>query len=157
MKKTHITELLLFIVATELVGALSALFVGKNFVFYKELSKPPVSPPGWVFPVTWAILYAVMGISLFLIFRSDTSQSRKHTAYWLYVIQLVFNFAWSIVFFRFRMLEISVAVILLLLITLIAMITIFFRIRHTAAYLNIPYLIWVLFASYLNIGVLLLN
>lgn len=157
MKKKHITELLLFIVATELVGALSALFVGKNFTFYKELAKPPFSPPGWVFPVMWAILYAVMAISVFLIFRSDAPQSKKRVAYWIYAIQLAVNFAWSIVFFRFRMLGLSVAVILLLFLMILAMMTVFFRINRTAAFLNIPYLIWVIFASYLNIGVLLLS
>ena len=63
MKKPKITELLIFIVATELVGALSGLLAGNSFSFYKELIKPPLSPPGWLFPVMWAILYALMGIS----------------------------------------------------------------------------------------------
>ncbi len=141
MKKPKITELLIFIVATELVGALSGLLAGNSFSFYKELIKPPLSPPGWLFPVMWAILYALMGISAFIIYGT----------------QLFVNFMWSIVFFRFKMLRLSVAVILTLLGLIIAMIIIFHRIRPSAAYLNIPYLLWILFASYLNIGILLLN
>lgn len=65
MKKKKVTELLIFIIATELVGALSGLLAGNSFSFYKELIKPPLSPPGWLFPVMWAILYALMGISAF--------------------------------------------------------------------------------------------
>ncbi|MDE5767785.1 MAG: tryptophan-rich sensory protein [Oscillospiraceae bacterium] len=162
MKKKQITELLLFIVATELVGALSALLTGKAFSFYQEIAKPPFSPPGWVFPVMWAILYAVMGISVFLIFRTDQNVENagkpgKRSAYLLYTVQLAVNFSWSIVFFRFQMLGLSVVVILLLLVLLVAMIITFFKIRRSAAYLNIPYFLWILFASYLNIGVLILN
>ena len=135
MKKPKITELLIFIVATELVGALSGLLAGNSFSFYKELIKPPLSPPGWLFP----------------------NAKEKCPAFIIYGTQLFVNFMWSIVFFRFKMLRLSVAVILTLLGLIIAMIIIFHRIRPSAAYLNIPYLLWILFASYLNIGILLLN
>ncbi len=155
MKKTKITELLIFIVSAELIGALSALFSGNSFSFYKELTKPPLSPPGWIFPIMWTILYALMGASAFLIYNSDTK--KKYKALTLYGIQLFVNFVWSIVFFRFNLLAFSVAVILMLLILIIAMIIQFHKIRPLSAYLNIPYLLWVLFASYLNIGVLILN
>lgn len=155
MKKPKITELLIFIVATELVGALSGLLAGNSFSFYKELIKPPLSPPGWIFPVMWAILYALMGISAFIIYTSDVKE--KHLALIIYGTQLFVNFMWSIVFFRFKMFGLSVAVILILLGLIIAMIITFRRIRPLAAYLNIPYLLWILFASYLNIGILLLN
>ena len=155
MKKPKITELLIFIVATELVGALSGLLAGNSFSFYKELIKPPLSPPGWIFPVMWAILYALMGISAFIIYTSDAKE--KHLALIIYGTQLFVNFMWSIVFFRFKMFGLSVAVILILLGLIIAMLITFRRIRPLAAYLNIPYLLWILFASYLNIGILLLN
>ncbi len=155
MKKGKVTELLIFIVAAELVGALSRLLSGNSFSFYNELIKPPLSPPGWLFPVMWAILYALMGISAFMIYISDAKERSK--ALVLYGAQLFVNFTWSIVFFRFRMPGISVAVILTLLALIVAMIVIFRRIRPAAAYLNIPYLIWIIYASYLNIGVFLLN
>ena len=155
MKKQKITELLIFIIATELVGALSGLMAGNSFSFYKELIKPPLSPPGWLFPVMWAILYALMGISAFIIYTSNAKE--KCPAFIIYGTQLFVNFMWSIVFFRFKMLRLSVAVILILLGLIIAMIIIFHRIRPSVAYLNIPYLLWIVFASYLNIGILLLN
>lgn len=155
MKKIRVTELLIFIVSAELTGALSGLLAGNSFSFYRELIKPPLSPPGWLFPVMWAILYALMGISAFIIYSSDAEEKNKALA--VYGSQLFVNFMWSIVFFRFRMLGLSVAVILILLVLIAVMIITFRRIRTTAAYLNIPYLIWTAFASYLNIGVLLLN
>lgn len=155
MKKIKITELLIFIVATELVGALSGLLAGNSFSFYKELIKPPLSLPGWLFPVMWTILYALMGISAFIIYTTNAKE--KRLALIIYGTQLFVNFIWSIVFFRLKMFGLSVAVILILLGLIIAMIIIFHRIRPSAAYLNIPYLLWIVFASYLNIGILLLN
>ena len=94
MKKQKITELLIFIIATELVGALSGLMAGNSFSFYKELIKPPLSPPGWLFPVMWAILYALMGISAFMIYTSDAKEKCK--ALVIYGTQLFVNFMWSI-------------------------------------------------------------
>lgn len=155
MKKRKITELLIFIVGTELVGALSGILAGNSFSFYEELIKPPLSPPGWLFPVMWAILYALMGISAFMIYTSDSKERCK--ALIIYGIQLFLNFMWSIVFFRFKMIGLSVAVILTLLALILVMMIKFYRIRSVSAYLNIPYLMWIIFASYLNIGILLLN
>ena len=155
MKKLKTTELLIFIVATELVGALSVLLAGNSFSFYKELIKPPLSPPGWLFPLMWTILYALMGISAYIIYTSDEKGRCSGLA--IYGTQLFVNFMWSIVFFRFKALGLSVIVILTLIALIIAMIITFRRIRPSAAYLNIPYLLWVSFASYLNIGILLLN
>ncbi len=155
MKKHITTELLIFIAATELVGALSGLLAGSSFSFYKELIKPPLSPPGWLFPLVWAILYALMGISAYMIYNSDAKE--KRTALYIYGAQLFVNFIWSIVFFRFKMYGFSVAVILALLVLNIIMFIIFYRIRPASAYLNIPYILWIAFASYLNIGILLLN
>lgn len=90
MKKPKITELLIFIVATELVGALSGLLAGNSFSFYKELIKPPLSPPGWLFPVMWAILYALMGISAFIIYTSNAKE--KCPAFIIYGTQLFVKF-----------------------------------------------------------------
>lgn len=157
MKKYKITELLIFIVSTELAGVLSGLLAGNSSEFYSGLIKPPLSPPAWLFPIVWQILYALMGISAFLIFTSDVETDKKRTAYLIYYLQLFFNFIWSIIFFRLKMPGLSAAVILILLVLIIAMITVFYKIRPAAGFLNIPYLIWTLFASYLNIGILILQ
>ena len=135
MKKKKVTELLIFIVATELVGALSGLLAGNSFSFYKELIKPPLSPPGWLFPVMWAILYALMGIwnAAFCEF---------------YVEHCIFQIQ-NVRIFRcgdsdFAGVDYCID-------------DYFRKIRPAAAYLNIPYLLWIIFASYLNIGIFLLN
>ena len=157
MKKIKITDLLIFIVGTELVGVLSGIIAGNSFSFYKEIVRPPFSPPGWIFPIVWIILYALMGISAYFIYTSKVTVRQKNFALAVYAIQLVVNFLWSIVFFRLEMVGLSVIIILLLLLLIVVMICVFYRIRPVAAYLNIPYLLWTAFASYLNIGVLILN
>lgn len=150
------TDLILWVVGTELVGALSALISGGDFSgFYRQLNQPPLAPPGWLFPVVWSILYALMGISAYLILNSG--DKRRKTALLLYGAQLLVNFLWTPVFFGLRSLEGATAVVIVMLILITAMIFSFYRINKTAAYLNIPYLLWTGFAVYLTIGVLVLQ
>lgn len=156
MKKQGLTELLIFIVSAELTGALSALLSG-GYGFFGELIKPPLSPPAAVFPVAWTILYALMGISAYLVFSSNAGALEKQNALRLYIFQLALNFSWSIIFFRFRMPLLAAAVLIVLLVTVIVMTANFRRIRPIAGYLNIPYIVWLCFAAYLNIGTVLLN
>ncbi|MDO5149525.1 MAG: TspO/MBR family protein [Oscillospiraceae bacterium] len=155
MKKNKITELLISIILAELVGSLSALFSGSSFSLFRELNKPPFSPPGWIFPVVWTVLYALMGFSAYIIYSSDSKE--KSRALVIYGAQLFVNFLWSIVFFRFELLKLSVAVILILLTLVTIMILKFRKISRTAAFLNIPYLIWIMYATWLNIGIAVLN
>ncbi len=157
MKKHSIVDLLIYIVSAEAVGALSALFSGGFGDFFTKYEKPPLLPPSWLFPVVWTILYALMGISAYLISSSGEDDCSKSRALKLYWIQLAVNFSWSIVFFRFEALWAAVAVILLLLALIIAMILSFKKIRPSAAYINIPYLLWVTFASYLTIAIAIIN
>ncbi len=157
MKKIQWTELLIFVIGTELVGALSGLLSGNFSSFYSELVKPPFSPPGIVFPIIWAILYALMGISAYMIYASDAGIMEKRKALTIYAVQLFFNFLWSIVFFRFEQTEAALAVLFALAVLIVLMILAFRRIRPLAGYLNLPYLLWVLFALYLNTGFVLLN
>ncbi len=155
MKKKW-TNLLIWVVGTELVGALSALLSGGNFsTYYQSLNQPSFSPPAWLFPVMWAILYALMGISAFLIQESESP--RRKTAYILYGAQLFANFLWSPVFFGLKWLLGASVVVVVMLLLIIAMMIIFYRIRPLATYLNIPYLLWTAFATYLTIGALVLN
>jgi len=155
MKKIKITELLIFIFATELIGVISGIIAGNSYGFYGEISKPPFSPPAWVFPLAWAILYALMGVSAYIVYYDDEQNRRKNLI--LYGIQLFVNFMWSIVFFRFRLTGLSVFIILILIVLVIKMIMQFGKSNKIAGYINIPYLVWLIFALYLNIGVFLLN
>lgn len=156
MKRIKWSELLIYLLSAELVGALSGIASGGNFgSFYQSLQRPPLAPPGWLFPVAWVILYALMGISAYLIARAEHPQSAA--ALKLYWVQLAVNFLWSPVFFRFRSLGGAAAVIVVLLLMVIAMTVWFWRIRRAAGLLNIPYVLWTAYATYLTIGILLLN
>ena len=154
--KIRCTDLIIWIVGTELVGTLSALISGGNFSdFYNSLQQPPLAPPAWLFPVMWSILYALMGASAYLIWEKD--DTRKKGAIILYGAQLFANFLWSPVFFGLKSLKGATAVVIAMLILIIAIIFSFLRINKTSAYLNIPYLLWTIFAAYLTIGVTLLQ
>jgi len=157
MKKYSTVDLLIYIVSAEAVGALSALFSGGFGDFFVKYEKPPLLPPAWLFPVVWTILYALMGISAYLIKSSGGDEPAKSRALKLYWIQLAVNFSWSIVFFRFEALWAAVVVILVLLALIIAMILSFKKIRPLAAYINIPYLLWVAFATYLTVAIAVIN
>lgn len=157
MKKKSLTDLLIFIVSAELVGVLSALLSGGFSKMYLSLERPPLSPPGWVFPVVWSILYALMGISAFLVYKSDANPSAVKKGLTAYIVQLILNFLWSIIFFRFEAFELALADLVLLLLTVIIMTVFFYRVSKAAAFINIPYILWLLFATYLNIGIIILN
>lgn len=149
MKRNKLTDILIYIISAEAVGALSALFSGGYSDFFEKYERAPLQPPMWVFPIVWAILYAIMGYSAYRVAETGESDAAKRalTVYWL---QLGVNFLWSIVFFRFEALWAAFAVIVLLLVLIIIMIALFRKIDPIAAKINIPYLLWVIFASYLN-------
>lgn len=157
MKKKNIADIIIFILSAELAGAASAAFSGSFTDFFDKYKEPPLLPPSWLFPVVWIILYALMGISAYLVYSSGEDSTAIKKALNIYWLQLALNFSWSIVFFRFELLWVAVAVILALLICIIIMITRFWKIRPSAALINIPYLLWVAFASYLNIAIAVIN
>lgn len=155
MKKGNVSDLLIYVISAEVVGAVSALFAGGFSDFFVKYEKPPLLPPGWLFPVVWVILYAVMGYSAYLIHSVRSPNSKSALA--VYWAQLFVNFWWSIVFFRFEALWVSVGVIALLWVLILVMISRFSKIEPLAARLNIPYLLWVSFAAYLNIATAAIN
>lgn len=136
------------------VGAFSALF-SRNMSVYAELNKPSLAPPGIVFPIVWIILYILMGISSYMVWASDSAD--KWDALKIYALQLFFNFFWSIFFFRFDLYLFSFIWLVAMIILIILMIYKFYKIKPLAAYLQIPYLIWCLFAAYLNFMIYSLN
>ena len=136
------------------VGTLSALFSG-NMMIYSSINKPALSPPGNLFPIVWTILYILMGISSYIIYESD--DPNKESALRTYSLQLFFNFFWSIIFFRFNLYFTSFAWLIALIILIVRMIREFYQIKPIAAYLQIPYLFWCIFAAYLNFMIFRLN
>ena len=138
-----------------IVGGISALITKNSMDIYSYLDKPSFSPPSILFPIVWTILYLLMGVSSYLICNSDNRN--KKSAYIIYGIQLFLNFIWSIVFFLLSYRLLSFIIIILLLISIIIMIIKFYKIDKKAGLLQIPYLLWVLFASILNLTIYLLN
>ncbi len=140
------------------VGIVSSLLVQENFLLYEELTRPPLAPPKYIFPIVWTILYILMGISSARIYLCETSErSDIKQALTLYGVQLVFNFLWPIAFFNFEALLFAFIWLMIMWVIIILMIIKFYTIDKTAAYLQIPYLLWTTFAAYLNFGFYLLN
>ena len=139
------------------VGALSGFLTMNGTEIYGATAlKPPLSPPAWLFPVAWTILYTLMGISAARIWLLPESTERSRGLN-LYVAQLIINFFWSLIFFNARAYGFAVIWLILLWILVFKMILEFRKIDPLAAKLQIPYLIWLIFAAYLNIAVWILN
>ena len=155
--KTKKDELIISILIPLAVGAVSAYLSSDVMTMFQNMRQPPLSPPGWLFPVVWTILYTLMGISSYIIYRQEAEPTVKKRALWIYAAQLIVNFFWSIFFFRLEWYWFSFFWLILLWILILAMILQFQKINKTAAYLQIPYLIWVTFAGYLNLSAALLN
>ncbi len=157
MKKEKLYPILFYIFTAEGAGALSALITGNFSDFFLKYEEPPLLPPGWLFPVVWTVLYALMGCSAYLVSKTEAPKDQKERALNIYWIQLLLNFMWSIIFFRFELLWVGFIDIVLLLIAVCAMTVMFGRILPKAGYLNIPYIIWVAFATYLNLATAIIN
>lgn len=140
-----------------LVGGVSALLTRGSMEKFAMLNKPPLSPPGWLFPVVWTILYILMGISAYLILTSNAKPEEIADAIRIYAYQLIVNFLWSTFFFNLRWYFFSFLWLILLWVLVCVMIIRFYRIAKPAAYLNIPYLLWITFAGYLTWGIWRLN
>lgn len=130
-------------------------FLTAPFNNYYDLVQPFFAPPSIVFPIVWTILYILMGVSSYLIVKSDSYN--KNEALFIYGIQLVINLIWSILFFVFRFYLLSFIWILLLIVIVLIMIKKFYNINKISAYLQFPYFAWLLFASILNLFVYFLN
>ncbi len=149
-------KLLICIAIPLAVGGVSALLTSGNMKLFEEIEKPPLSPPGWLFPVVWTILYVLMGIALYLVVTTKTREN-KTPAYISFGVQLFFNFFWSIIFFNAQAYLFAFIWLLLLWVAIVVNIYFFNKINSTSAKLLIPYLIWVIFAGYLNLGIYILN
>ena len=141
------------------VGSIAGLLTMGGMEKFATLNKPPLSPPAWLFPVAWTILYTLMGISSYLIYTSEEPKDSnlKSQALSTYGYQLLVNFLWPVFFFDFQWYLFSFLWLVFLWILVLKMILEFRKINPLAALLNIPYLLWLTFAAYLNLGVWLLN
>ena len=155
----RINKKLLFIcVAIPLIGGGGSALLTKNSMeMFEMVTKPPLSPPGWLFPVVWTILYILMGLSSYVIITTDAKPEEKSEAIRLYGYQLIVNFLWPTFFFNLQWYFFALLWLILLWVLVFLMIRKFANINKFATYMNVPYLIWLTFAAYLNIGVWWLN
>lgn len=156
--KGKIKSYIIAIIIPLVVGGLSALFTMGNMNIYDELKTPPLSPPGILFPIVWTVLYILMGVSSGIIYNAENATPiSKNSSLYTYAQSLFFNFFWSIFFFNLRAFLFSLFWLLVLLFLIVRTIMKYYKINKTAAFLQIPYLIWVTFAGYLNFGIWWLN
>lgn len=146
-----------WVLITEAVGALSGWLSREGMMLYGEsVLQPPLSPPDWVFPVAWSVLYALMGIGAARIWLAEDSPQRKRGLN-LFIAQLIVNFFWSLIFFNLQAFGFAFFWLLLLWGLVVWMILTFYKVDPLAAWLQVPYLIWLTFAAYLSGAVWLLN
>ena len=156
MKKTDWKKRLICWAIPLAVGGLAALLSG-GMSSYKIMNQPPLSPPAWVFPVVWTILYLLMGEASYRVLTSGEDMVLIRSALKAYAVQLALNFIWPLVFFGFEMYLLAFFILIALWVAIFVTLRQFSAIDETAGNLLIPYLLWVTFAGYLNFGVFLLN
>ena len=157
MKSFNLLTLIICIAIPLVAGAISGIATTSSVpTWYAGLNKPVFNPPNYLFGPVWTVLYILMGISLYMIWRAPAGDARN-MALIIFGVQLLLNFAWSFIFFYFKQIPLAFIEILLVWIGVLIMILMFYRINKTAAYLQIPYLLWVSFASVLNGAVWRLN
>ncbi len=155
---SNILKLIISIVICQLAGVFGTIFTYDSISnWYVGLNKPALNPPDWLFGPVWIILYLMMGISLFIIWKEDLKNKEIKSAFILFMIQLIFNASWSIVFFGAQTTIGGLIVIIILWILILVTILKFMKISRTAGILLIPYLLWVSFATYLNFSIYKLN
>ena len=139
------------------IGAIAGMFTAKAVPeWYASLNRPSYNPPDWLFGPVWTALYILMGISLFLIWKLDAGKERN-LAMLFFLLQLLLNFGWSFFFFYFKMIGVALFEIIVLWIIIVIMLILFYKLKPLASYINIPYLLWVTFATMLNAGYYILN
>jgi translocator protein len=157
MKTSQISKLVASLLLPLLMGSIAGIFTANAIPgWYASLNRPSFNPPNWVFGPVWTTLYLILGISFFLIWKLDAGKDRNR-AIIVFMVQLVLNFCWSFFFFYFKTIGIALIDIVALWIMIVVMLSRFYKLRPVSAYINIPYLLWVTFATVLNAAYFFLN
>ena len=158
MEKNELFRLILSIIICQMAGVIGSIFTaGSVTSWYPTLVKPSFSPPGFYIGLIWIVLFTLMGISLFLIWRETPSNPAARIALYFFAVQLIVNVLWSVAFFGMRSPISGLVVIAFLWVLILITIIKFWPINRTAALLLIPYIIWVSIAAYLNFSIWMLN
>ena len=152
-----VNKLILCLLFTIGVGSLSSVFTISEIPnWYASLQKPAFNPPNWIFGPVWTVLYTLMGIALYLVWKKPISKDRN-TGIAIFMIQFTLNFFWTIIFFKYHQLGWALIEILMMWLSILLTIILFWKSSTLAASLLIPYLAWVSFATLLNAAIMQLN
>lgn len=157
MKRVRVIPLILSIVIPLLVGGISAFLSMTGMSEYASMNKPPLSPPAWLFPIVWTILYILMGLASYFVFVSESEKGCKVAALVSYGVQLLMNFMWPIAFFVWKLYLFAFVWLIVMWVVVIFCTVWFFRICKGAGCLMIPYILWLTFAACLNLGTYIIN
>ena len=153
-----ILEFIGFIVVAELAGIIGAVFTTPAIpTWYATLARPELSPPNWIFGPVWTTLFALMGIAAFLVWQKGIQRKEVKIALGIFIVQLILNTLWSIIFFGMQSPGAAFGEIIILWLAILATIITFAKISRIAAWLLVPYILWVTFAGYLNYFIWILN
>ncbi|MEI8048117.1 MAG: TspO/MBR family protein [Bacteroidota bacterium] len=157
MKVNQTSKLIASLLLPLGIGGIAGMFTTEAIPgWYASINQPSFNPPNWVFGPVWTTLYIILGISLFLIWKLDAGKQRNQ-AISIFMVQLLLNFCWSFFFFYFKMIGVALADIVVLWVMIVVMQVRFYKLKPVAAYINIPYLLWVTFATALNTSYFFLN
>lgn len=158
MKPINLKRLATAILIPEAVGFIAALLSGSMGDAYNNYVQPPLSPPAILFPIAWAILYGLMGVASYVFYEATARKTAmRNEGLLFYGLQLGVNFLWPIIFFRLDAYLVAFAVLLILIVLTVITAVKFKKNSDTAFYLLVPYIVWLIFAAYLNLGVAILN
>jgi translocator protein len=156
--KNNYTTLTIFVLGTVVLGSFGSIFTVPAIPeWYRLLDKPSFSPPNWVFGPVWTILFILMGIAVYFIYRHGIRSIQIRDAVLVYGVQFFFNLLWSYLFFGLRSPALGLSGILVLWVSIAATMKLFYKIEKVSAYLLIPYFLWVSFATLLNAAIYILN
>lgn len=154
-KNKYITIIFIFLPLA--IGLLSFLITGKDMDLYSQINKPFLAPPKWLFPIVWSILYLLMGLSSAFVYENKDKSNLRKTGLLIHFVQLGLNFLWSIIFFSMKLYFFAFIWLLMLWLSVFFMLMVYKKISKPAYILNIPYIVWLTLAGYLNFAVFILN
>ena len=154
-RKINVLALIVCLAVPWIVGIISGIITSSAMASYNQMNKPPLSPPGMVFPIAWAILYTLMGLASYQFYASDKEGSMS--LMFVYIIQLFFNFLWGPIFFNARLYWVALVWLLIMWLMIIYLVVKSMKVSKLATILLVPYLLWCTFAAYLNLMTAILN
>ena len=157
LDRSDLPGIVVSVLLVNLVGGAPAVLAGPDSAWFRALAKPTIYPPSWLFGVVWTLLFTLLGVALYLVWRERNQTRSARLALGLFVAQMVVNVSWTLAFFGLESVELGLGVIVLLWLLVVPMAIVFWRVSRVAAALVVPYLLWITFAAVLNYRFLVLN